>query len=75
MAEKDFQADSIIISMVAVNRQSINIYRKYIIEIAAIDINNVTKTSNISFIVTDIKYYKAILNYLQLYYMNFNCRF
>ena len=64
MAEEGFRADAVDINIIAVNGQFISVYRKYTIEIAAININNMTKFFNIPFIVTDIKYYKTILNYL-----------
>ena len=64
MTEKGFRADAINIDMVTVNRQFISVYKKYIIEIAVTDINNITKFFNILFIITDVKRYKAILNYL-----------
>ena len=64
MVKEGFWADAINVGVIAVNRQPISVYRKSTIEIAAIDTNSVTKFSNILFIVTDIKRYKAILNYL-----------
>ena len=64
MAKEDFWADTINVDIMAVNRQSINIYKKHTIEVAVTDINNMTKSSNILFIITDVKYYKAILDYL-----------
>ena len=42
-------------------------------EVVVIDINNVIKSFNIPFIVTDVKYYNAILDYLWLYYIDSNC--
>ena len=64
MAEEGFWADTINISVIAINRQSINIYRRYIIKVATTDTSGVIRTSNVLFIVTDMKYYKAILDYL-----------
>ena len=64
MAEEGFRADIIDINVVAVNRQFISVYKKYIIEIIVTDINSITKSSNILFIITDVKRYKAILDYL-----------
>ena len=64
MAEEDFWADIININVIAINRQPISVYRKHIIEIAAINTNSITKFSNVSFIITDVKHYKAILDYL-----------
>ena len=64
MVKEGFWADTINVNVMAVNRQSISIYKKHIMEVTATDINSVTKFSNILFIVTDVKRYKAILNYL-----------
>ena len=64
IAKEGFRADAVDISVVAVNRQPISVYRKHIIEVATTDINDMTKSSNVPFIVTDIKRYKAILDYL-----------
>ena len=64
MAKEGFQTDIIDINVIAVNRQSINIYRKHIMKIAVININNIIKSFNIPFIVIDVKHYKAILGYL-----------
>ena len=64
MAKEDFRADAININIMAVNRQFISVYKKYIIEVVITDINSVIKSSNISFIITDVKCYKAILDYL-----------
>ena len=64
MAEEGFRADIININIVIVNRQFISVYKKHIIKIAVININNIIKFSNIPFIITDMKRYKAILDYL-----------
>ena len=64
MAKKDFWADTVNINIIVINRHSISVYRTYTMEIAATDINSIIKFSNIPFIITDIKRYKAILNYL-----------
>ena len=64
MAEEGFWADTVNIDVVAINGQFISVYKKYIMKIVATDINSVTKFSNVPFIVTDIKRYKVILDYL-----------
>ena len=64
MAEEGFRADTINISVIAVNRQPISVYKKHTMKVAVININGVIKFFNIPFIVTDIKRYKAILDYL-----------
>ena len=64
MAKEDFRADTVNIDIMTVNRQSISVYRKHIIGITVTDTNNMTKSFNIPFIVTDIKHYKIILDYL-----------
>ena len=64
MIKEGFRADTINIDVVAVNGQSISVYKKHTIKIAVTNTNSVIKFFNVSFIVTDIKRYKAILNYL-----------
>ena len=64
MVEEDFRADTVNISVIIVNRQSISVYRKHTIKVAAININNMIKSFNVPFIVIDIKRYKVILDYL-----------
>ena len=64
IAEEGFRADAININIVVINGQFISVYRKHTMKIAATDTNNMTKFFNVLFIVTDIKRYKAILNYL-----------
>ena len=64
IAEEGFWADTININVITVNRQPISVYGRHIIEVIAININSVIRISNVPFIVTDIKCYKIILDYL-----------
>ena len=64
MTKEGFWADSINVSVITVNRQLVNIYKRYTIEVAVTDISDIIRTSNVLFIVTDLKRYKAILDYL-----------
>ena len=62
--KEGFWADLINMGVITVNGQLISVYRRYTIKVAATDISNVIRTSNVLFLIINIKYYKIILNYL-----------
>jgi hypothetical protein len=57
----------------AVDGRSIPVYRRYRIEIQAVDMLGVSRAAVVGFIATDIKRYDTILGFLWLFDNNSDC--